>query len=311
MPWKIWYCGPHFRYERPQAGRFRQFSQIGVETLGTDDPHADVEVIALAVRFCEALGLRRVRLLVNTLGDAQSRAGYETVLGAYLHDREDDLSPQSRITLERSPLRVLDSKRPEAQPVISEAPTISAFLSDAAAGHFAAVSDGLDSLGVSYEVSPRLVRGLDYYTGTAFEFEAGALGAAQNAVGGGGRYDALVQNLGGPPTPGIGLALGVDRILLACDAEGTFAEQPAPVQVFVVNTADGTAASVVCDHLRQAGFGADRAFDSRSMRAQMKRADRSGAAVAVIVGPDEHAEGSVTRRWSAPSRSRRPDRGAA
>ena len=295
-PWKIWYSGPQFRYERPQAGRYRQFDQVGVETLGTDDPHAEVEVIGLGLRFYEALGMKQVRLLINSLGDATSRPSYDAALAGYLRSRRGELSEQSQLTLERNPLRVLDSKRDQDQPVIAEAPLMADFLSGESADHFAAVLAGLDSLGAAYEVSPRLVRGLDYYTRTTFEFVADALDTAQNAVGGGGRYDGLVEELGGPPTPGIGFALGVDRILLACDAEGAFAAAASQVEVFVVDTAGGQSAAVLCDRLRQAGLGVDRAFDARSMKAQMKRADRSGATVAVIVGPDEQAEGAVTVR---------------
>ena len=297
-PWRIWYAGPQFRYERPQAGRYRQFSQVGVETLGTDDPHADVEVIALGVRFYQALGLRQVRLHLNSLGDPVSRGDYEAALNGYLHRRRDDLTEQSRETLQRNPLRVLDSKRAEDQPVIAEAPLMADFLSGRSAEHFAAVRAGLDSLDICYDVSPRLVRGLDYYTRTTFEFSAAALDAAQNAVGGGGRYDGLVEDLGGPPTPGIGFALGVDRIMLACDAEGVFESPSASsaAQVFVVDTAGGADAVVLCDLLRQAGLSVDRAFDGRSMKAQMKRADRCGARVAVIVGPDERDAASATVR---------------
>ena len=305
VPWKIWYSGPQFRYERPQAGRYRQFEQVGVETLGTDDPHADVEVIGLGLRFYEALGMKRVRLLLNSLGDSESRPVYDAALAGYLQSRRGELSEQSRITLERNPLRVLDSKREQDQPVIAEAPVMADFLSGASAEHFAAVRAGLDSLDAAYRISPRLVRGLDYYTRTTFEFVADALDTAQNAVGGGGRYDGLVEELGGPPTPGIGFALGVDRILLACDAEGVFGGDPAPVQVFVVDTAGGQSAAVLCDRLRQAGLGVDRAFDSRSMKAQMKRADRSGAPVAVIVGPDEQASGAVTVRDMRPGGGQR------
>ena len=305
VPWKIWYSGPQFRYERPQAGRYRQFDQVGVETLGTDDPYADVEVIGLGARFYEALGMRRVRLLVNSLGDSESRPAYVSALSDYLQSRRGDLTEQSRLTLERNPLRVLDSKRDADQPVIAEAPLMVDFLSGASAEHFAAVRAGLDSLGAAYEISPRLVRGLDYYTRTAFEFVADGLDTAQNAVGGGGRYDGLVEELGGPVTPGIGFALGVDRILLACDAEGAFAAAESPVQVFVVDTAGGQSAAVVCDRLRQAGLGVDRAFDSRSMKAQMKRADRSGATVAVIIGTDEQAEGAVTVRDMRPDGGQR------
>ena len=304
-PWKIWYSGPQFRYERPQAGRYRQFEQVGVETLGTDDPHADVEVIGLGVRFYEALGMKRVRLQINSLGDAESRPAYDAALAAYLQDRRGELSEQSRLTLERNPLRVLDSKREQDQPVIAEAPVMADFLSGASAEHFAAVRAGLDSLDAAYEVSPRLVRGLDYYTRTTFEFVADALDTAQNAVGGGGRYDGLVEELGGPATPGIGFALGVDRILLACDAEDAFSGTAPPVEVFVVDVADGRSAVVLCDRLRQAGLGVDRAFDGRSMKAQMKRADRSGATVAVIVGPDEQAAGTATVRDMRPGGGQR------
>ena len=304
-PWKIWYSGPQFRYERPQAGRYRQFEQVGVETLGTDDPHADVEVIGLGLRFYEALGMKQVRLLLNSLGDSESRPSYDAALAAYLQSRRGELSGQSQLTLERNPLRVLDSKREQDQPVIAEAPLMADFLSGESADHFAAVLAGLDSLDAAYEVSPRLVRGLDYYTRTTFEFVADALDTAQNAVGGGGRYDGLVEELGGPPTPGIGFALGVDRILLACDAGGAFAAPADPVEVFVVDTAGGQSAAVLCDRLRQAGLGVDRAFDGRSMKAQMKRADRSGAAAAVIIGPDEQAEGAVTVRDMRPGGGQR------
>ena len=304
-PWKIWYSGPQFRYERPQAGRYRQFEQVGVETLGTDDPHADVEVIGLGVRFYEALGMKRVRLQINSLGDAESRPAYDAALAAYLQRRSGELSEQSLVTLERNPMRVLDSKREQDQPVIAEAPVMADFLSGASAEHFAAVRAGLDSLDAAYEVSPRLVRGLDYYTRTTFEFVADALDTAQNAVGGGGRYDGLVEELGGPATPGIGFALGVDRILLACDAEDAFSGTAPPVEVFVVDVADGRSAVVLCDRLRQAGLGVDRAFDGRSMKAQMKRADRSGATVAVIVGPDEQAAGTATVRDMRPGGGQR------
>jgi histidyl-tRNA synthetase len=295
-PWKVWYEGPQFRYEQPQAGRYRQFSQVGVETLGTDDPQADVDVIALAWRFYESLGLRQVSLLLNSLGDSSCRPAYMDALRCYLESSAADLSDQSRVTLERNPLRVLDSKRLEDQAVIDAAPLMVDYLSDDTAEHFAAVRAGLDALEIPYEISPRLVRGLDYYTRTTFEFAADALATAQNAVGGGGRYDGLVENLGGPATPGIGFALGVDRILLACDAEDVF-PMPAPtVSVFVVDVTGGSHALGVCDELRDAGIGADRSYGGRSMKAQMKVADRSGAPLAAIIGEDEVAAGEVTLR---------------
>ena len=295
-PWKIWYEGPQFRYERPQAGRYRQFSQVGAEVIGADDPAADVEAITLAVRFFEALGLTGVRLLVNSLGDPADRSAYLAALGDHLQSHSGELSPQARATAAHNPLRVLDSKRPEDQAAAASAPVMIDHLSAAAAEHFEAVRAGLDDLGVEYEVCPRLVRGLDYYVRTAFEFAAPSLGAAQDAVGGGGRYDGLVEDLGGPAAGGIGFALGVDRMLLACDAEGAFGPPVPMVEVFAVDVAGGMAATKLCDQLRRAGLGADRAFGGRSMKAQMKLADRSGAALALIVGPDELAAGEVTVR---------------
>jgi histidyl-tRNA synthetase len=295
-PWKIWYEGPQFRYEQPQAGRYRQFSQVGVETLGTDDPQADIDVIALAWRFYESLGLRQIRLLINSLGDPSCRPVYMDALRSYLEASAADLTDQSRVTLERNPLRVLDSKRPEDQAVIDAAPLMVDYLSDDTAEHFAGVRAGLDALEIPYEISPRLVRGLDYYTRTTFEFVADALATAQNAVGGGGRYDGLVENLGGPSTPGIGFALGVDRILLACDAEDVFPIPAPTVSVFVVDVTGGNHALGICNELRDAGIGADRSYGGRSMKAQMKVADRSRAPFAAIIGEDEVAAGEVTLR---------------
>ncbi len=295
-PWKVWTAGPNFRYERPQRGRYRQFDQVDAEILGTDDPMADVEMIALGWRFFEALGLRRVELLVNSLGQPEERAAYVDALRAYFTERIDKLSDASVATLARNPLRVLDSKRTEEADVIAGAPAIADFWGEASAAHFDAVRDGLELLGISYRVEPRLVRGLDYYLRTTFEYAGGTLASAQNALGGGGRYDGLVEALGGPPTPGIGLAIGVDRTLLACDDEGVFDAPDASVEVFVVDTAGGASALAITDELRRAGRRADRAFDRRSMKSQMKQADRSGAAVAVIIGPDEAEAGTAVLR---------------
>jgi histidyl-tRNA synthetase len=295
-PWKVWYAGPNFRYEKAQHGRYRQFDQVGVELLGVDDPYADVETIALAARFYERLGLRRVRLLLNSLGEPDERARYVAALDAHFRANLDALTPDSRQTLDRNPLRVLDSKREADAPLIAAAPSIEAFWSEASAAHFDAVRRGLAALGIEFTVADRLVRGLDYYRRTTFEFVADALESAQNAVGGGGRYDGLVADLGGPPTPGIGFALGLDRTLLACDAEGVFEPDRHAVDVFVVDTTGGFEGLLLTEHLRSGGLRADRAFDNRSMKSQMKAADRSGASVAVIVGGDEVAAEVVTLR---------------
>ena len=289
-PWKAWYAGPNFRYERPQKGRYRQFDQVDVEVMGTDDPEADVEVIALAWRFFEALGLRQVELKLNSLGDGDDRRRYAELLRT--HFASADLSEQARETLQRNPLRVLDSKRPEDADAIAAAPGPADHIGDAAADAFERVQAGLRRLEIPFVVEPRLVRGLDYYVRTTFEFAGVGLGATQDAVGGGGRYDDLAGDLGGPPTPGIGFALGVDRTLLSCDAEGVFPAPSSAVDVFIVDVIDGTHATVLCDELRRAGIGADRAYGGRSMKSQMKKASASGARYALILGEAE-IEGSL------------------
>lgn len=295
-PWKVWYAAAAFRYERPQAGRLRQHHQVGIEALGSGDPDLDVEVIALGNDYLRALGLRRLRLLVNSMGTREDRAGYVDALQAWLGERREALDPDDRAKVDSHPMRVLDSKRAVTQAVVAGAPRLTEHLSPAAEAHFARVREGLDALGIAHEVEPRLVRGLDYYTHTTFEFVAEALDAAQATVLGGGRYDGLVEDLGGPPTAGIGFGSGIERVLLACDAEGTFAVAGAPLDVFVVDLTGGAEARDLTAELRRAGLRADRAFDARSARAQMKAADRSGAAMAVLVGDQERAAGTVTVR---------------
>ena len=293
VPWKIFYSGPNFRYEKPQRGRYRQFDQVGIEVLGVDDPYLDVEVIALAWEFYQRLGLQQLRLIVNSLGEPDDRARYVDALRTHFEAVGDQLTEQSRATLERNPLRVLDSKREPDQAHIASAPQIGEFLSDDAAAHFADVCAGLDALAIPYAIEPKLVRGLDYYRRTIFEIQGGTLDSAQNALGGGGRYDGLVEALGGPATPGVGFALGVDRTLLACDDEGVFAPEPVELDAFVVDVTGGLQAVEITAALRAAGLAADRGYDNRSMKAQMKLANRSGARTAVIVGDDELAAGTV------------------
>jgi histidyl-tRNA synthetase len=295
-PWKAWYSGPNFRYEKPQRGRYRQFDQVGIEVLGADDPYLDVEVIALGWEFYRRLGLRQVALVVNSLGEPDDRARYVEALREHFTAAGDALSEQSRETLAKNPLRVLDSKRREDAPLIGSAPTIAQFWSDAASEHFAAVQSGLTEVGVAFTVDMKLVRGLDYYRSTTFEFLGGTLDSAQNALGGGGRYDGLVESLGGPATPGIGFALGVDRTLLACGDEGVFPAPDTTVDVFVVDTTGGRQALIITNELRSAGISADRAYENRSMKAQMKAADRSGARYALIIGSDETDSGSIVVR---------------
>lgn len=295
-PWKVWYTGSQFRYEKPQRGRYRQFDQVGIEVLGADDPYLDVEIMALGWQFFRALGLSKVTLLLNSLGEPADRARYVDALQAYFEANLSSLSEASKVTLQKNPLRVLDSKRPEDAPLIAAAPRIAEFYSPLAAAHFDAVQAGLDALGIPFTIDPKLVRGLDYYRHTTFEYTGGTLESAQNALGGGGRYDGLVESLGGPSTPGVGFALGLDRTLIACDDEGVFPPPVTDVDVFVVDTTGGLQALQITDQLRAAGICADRAFENRSMKSQMKVADRSGAAWAVIVGSNELGAGEVVVR---------------
>ena len=295
-PWKVWYAGPNFRYEKPQQGRYRQFDQVGIEALGVDDPQLDAEVIALAMEFYARLGLRQVRLAINSLGDSGDRDRYSAALRAHFAANLGALSAESQATLERNPLRVLDSKREQDAPLIAAAPKMADHLSDSAAQHFAQVQSALRDAGIDFVIDDRLVRGLDYYRRTTFEFISTSLAAAHTAIGGGGRYDGLVAALGGPETPGIGFALGLDRTLLACDAEGVFAAPASRVEVFVVDITGGGAATEICAALRAAGVGADRAYEARRMKAQMKSADRSGARLAVIIGDDELAANTAVIR---------------
>ncbi|MDA0202882.1 MAG: histidine--tRNA ligase [Actinomycetota bacterium] len=297
LPYKAWYSGPNFRYEKPQRGRQRQFDQVGVEVLGTDDPYADVEVIAIGWDFLTSLGLADVDLVLNSLGDPEDRRRFSEAVGEHLRAHVGELSEQSRETLERNPLRVLDSKRAEDAPIIAGAPRIEEFWSPEAAEHFAAVRDGLDRVGVPWRLDGGLVRGLDYYRRTTFEFRSGALDSAQNALGGGGRYDGLVEDLGGPATPGIGFAIGVERTLIACDVESVFPGPAGGVEVFVVDTTGGSEALALSTELRRGGRSVDRGFGGRSMKAQMKAADRSGAELALIIGEDEAASDTVTARF--------------
>jgi histidyl-tRNA synthetase len=296
VPWKVWYLAPHFRYERPQKGRYRQHWQVGAEVLGLEDADVDVELIALAHGFYEDLGLTRVPLLLNSMGDEQSRPAYVALLREYLLDHAVALGDDFRDRVENSPLRVLDSKRDDWQDVIERAPQITAHLSDESREHFERVQRQLDALGITYELAPRLVRGFDYYTGTTFEFQSEALDAAQNAIGGGGRYGKLAEEMGGKPTSGIGFGIGVERVLIACDTEGTLPAAAARVDAFVVNglgTEAGVEVVITVAELRENGVRTERAYGDRSVKAQWKVADKSGAVYGVMLAPAEAARGTV------------------
>ncbi|HVE46348.1 MAG TPA: histidine--tRNA ligase [Acidimicrobiales bacterium] len=315
-PWKAWYVAPNFRQDRPQAGRYRQHHQVGVEAIGTDDPDLDAEVVALAWHFYAALGLTGVQLRLNSMGDEQCMPAYRQVLVDHLATKAgagglcDEHRPADRYTT--NPLRVLDCKKEPCRQATADAPGTADHLCDACENHFARVQQGLDALDVPYILDFRLVRGFDYYTRTAFELLPTHLDATQNAIGGGGRYDGLAEALGGDRAPGIGFGLGIERILLACDAEGVF---PAPANspelgVFVIDTTGGEAARDLSFDLRSAGIAADRAFDNRSWKAQMKHAQRSGARLALVVEPEgvtirtlqEKGEAEATDRQHAVER---------
>ena len=280
QPVRLWYLGPFFRHEAPQAGRFRQFTQVGAEVLGSDDPAVDVEVIALLADLLKEAEARELRLRLSSLGTAETRREYSEELKQFLRGRAEDLSPDVQARIDANPLRAFDSSDPSTQAVMKEAPTLLERLTAEDAEHFSEVRGLLDGAGVEYEIDPALVRGLDYYTRTVFEFTSDALGA-QSGVGGGGRYDGLVEQFGGPPTPGIGWAAGIERILLAAGREP---DATSVVEVFV---------AVPKEERRGDGFRLWRRLRSersalmgepgRSMKGQMKQADRVGARWTVIV----------------------------
>jgi histidyl-tRNA synthetase len=295
-PWKVWYAAPNFRYENTQANRYRQHHQVGVEAIGPADPDLDVEVISLLWDFYAALGLQRVDLVLNSIGTPSDRTAYTERLRGYLRTRAGELPAEDRDKVESHPMRVLDSKRPESQLVVADAPVLLDALSPEASARFDRVQQGLRALGIPFRIDPRLVRGLDYYTHTAFEIQSDALGGAQSTIGAGGRYDGLVESLSGPPTPGVGFGSGIERVLATCDAEGVFPVPERRLDAFVVDLTGGEHARDLTAELRRAGWRVDRAFDGGSMKSQMKRADRSGATVAVILGEDEVAAGTVSVR---------------
>ena len=291
LPLKLFYRGAMFRHERPQKGRQRQFHQVGVEFLGVESPLADVEVVSMGWRMLAALGLGdKVQLELNTLGDAESRVAYRDALIAYLSPFKDKLSEDSRNRLERNPLRVLDSKDEGDKAIVANAPLIHDSLTPAARDFFEQVKAGLDALGIPYTVNPKLVRGLDYYCHTAFEFTTTALGS-QGTVLAGGRYDGLIGQMGGPATPGIGWAAGVERLSMLVGDAAPAAGRP----VALIPMGDAVAALALADRLRAAGIAVEMGF-SGNMKKRMARANKANARFAVILGEDEAARGAATLR---------------
>ncbi len=293
---RLWYTGPMFRYERPQAGRQRQFHQIGVEVIGTADPRADVEVIAIATDILQALGLKNLHLVLNSVGNSEDRQRYRQALVDYLTPYKEELDPDSRDRLTRNPLRILDSKDQRTQEIALSAPKIYEYLGPDSQKHFEQVQTLLTDLGISYELNHRLVRGLDYYTHTAFEIISDDLGA-QATVCGGGRYDGLVQELGGPDTPAVGWAIGLERLIILL--QQLDATQTTAIDFYVVSR--GTAAEhqalKIAQKLRQSGFSVELDLSGSAFGKQFKRADRSGAEVCLILGDEEAANGTVQVKW--------------
>ena len=293
QPTKLFYVGPMFRQERQQRGRYRQHTQIGVEALGTSDPLVDVEVISLLYAIHQAVGVRDEVVHLNNIGDMETRRAYVPELRAFLQKNAADLDPDSLARMDTNPLRTFDSKDQGTQAVLAQAPSIGDFLSPDAAGHLAVVREGLDALGVPYKMDEQLVRGLDYYTMTVFEAKSGALGA-QDTVGAGGRYNALISDLGGPDLGGIGFGSGVERMLLAAASR----ETEAAIDLFFVTLAPEARvpAMRLAGALRAEGVSCDLDFGGRGAKGQFKQADRSGAAFAAILGEDELSRGTIKVR---------------
>lgn len=292
LPVKAWYSGQFFRAERPQAGRYRQFYQVGIEAIGLDDPALDAEVIAIADRGFKNLGLKNYRLEITSLGDAQSRAAHRVDLMKYIDGLDLDEATRTRANL--NPLRLFDDKRPEMKSAMESAPILMDYLSDYSRNHFEKVKEYLQDLGVAFVINQRMVRGLDYYTGTTFEFVHEDLGA-QSGIGGGGRYDGLMEVLGGQALSGIGFGLGVDRALLAAIAENTLPVQDFTSDLFIIPMSEefkGFALKVAAA-TRESGYSVEVAFGDRSLKGAMKAADKNGARFVAVIGESERESGSV------------------
>ncbi|MEM7481865.1 MAG: histidine--tRNA ligase [Acidobacteriota bacterium] len=293
-PVRLFYLGPQFRYERPQKGRYRQFHQLGAETLGDDGPLSDAEILLLLLRFFSQLGFRDLEVRLNTVGDAASRQAYGEALRSYFGPHRERLGADSRRRLGENPLRILDTKVPQERELVAGAPPLAGFLTAESRQHFSDLCGLLDRFGAAYQVDDRLVRGLDYYTRTVFEIVSGDLGA-QNAVCGGGRYDRLISDLGGPEVPGIGFAVGLDRLIdiLPEDFRRSATASP-PVYVLPIGGVEPDEALVVAEGLRAAGVEAVPELAARSMKSALKRAARAGARYVVLLGEQELGSGRLT-----------------
>ena len=286
LPVKLFYTGPFFRAERPQAGRYRQFYQVGIEAIGYTDPEIDVEVIAVADSAFKALGLTKYKLNITSLGDTESRQAHRKELMKYIAGLDLDEATSARAQI--NPLRLFDDKRTEIKELMAKAPLLLNYLNKDSVQHFEAVKNILNDIGIKYQINPYMVRGLDYYTGTTFEFDHEMLGA-QSGIGGGGRYDGLMNSLGGSDVSGIGFGLGVDRILMACQAEGSLPDNLNQIELFIAPISHPAKALAfkLLTQLRIAGISCDMAFGDRALKGAMKAADKSGAKYGLVIGDDE------------------------
>ena len=286
LPVKLFYTGPFFRAERPQAGRYRQFYQVGIEAIGYSDPEIDVEVIAVADSAFKALGLTKYKLNITSLGDTESRQAHRKDLMKYIAGLDLDEATSARAQI--NPLRLFDDKRTEIKDLMAKAPLLLNYLNKESVQHFESVKNILNDIGIKYQVNPYMVRGLDYYTGTTFEFDHEMLGA-QSGIGGGGRYDGLMNSLGGSDVSGIGFGLGVDRILMACQAEGSLPDNLNQIELFIAPISHPAKALAfkLLTQLRIAGISCDMAFGDRALKGAMKAADKSGAKYGLVIGDDE------------------------
>ena len=297
LPLKVWYMGPMFRYERPQSGRFRQFYQAGVEVFGSFSPMMDAEVISIAVNFFKLLGLEGIKVNINTLGDSESRKNYRNALIDYFKPYIDDLCDDCKLRFEKNPLRILDCKIDSDKDILKNAPKMIYYLNDDSKKHFENVKKYLDFMNIDYIVNSNIVRGLDYYTHTVFEIEADIKGfGSQNVLAAGGRYNNLVENIGGPSVPGVGFALGLERLFLALEAEGIDIKEENDLEVYVIPLGDeqsGKSLSLV-NNLRLNGFNVDMDFNGRNLKSNFKSADKMKAKYIIIIGEEESKSSILT-----------------
>lgn len=309
---RVYYITPVFRYERPQKGRLREHHQVGVECIGFDSAAADAEVITVAVQFYRQLGLKEFSVKLNSIGREQCRSAYREAVLKHASAYLSGLDSEARSRAEANPLRLLDSKDPAMQEVLEGLPPITDFLEPESSGRLSKIESLLSESGIAYELDPKIVRGLDYYTETVFELQVGSIGATQNAIGGGGRYDNLIAELGGPRMPSVGFGIGIERALIALESEGIDLGSP-EVDVFVVAASEThfAQARAIAQTFRSHGLSVEQDLDVRSLKSQLKQADRANSRFALIVGDDEAAQGKVTLREMASSSQEMMDLEAA